>query len=60
MAFLRERRRRPEIMDQPDLNPADHDRALGGLARIEPERPGPFERRAHHVGQRGSGAGTGE
>jgi len=34
MAFLRERRRRPEIMDQPDLNPADHDRALGGLARI--------------------------
>jgi 2-polyprenyl-3-methyl-5-hydroxy-6-metoxy-1,4-benzoquinol methylase len=34
MAFLRERRRRPEIMDQPDLDPADHDRALGGLARI--------------------------
>jgi SAM-dependent methyltransferase len=34
MAFLSARRRRPEIMDQPDLNPAEHHRALGGLARI--------------------------
>jgi 2-polyprenyl-3-methyl-5-hydroxy-6-metoxy-1,4-benzoquinol methylase len=34
MGFLRKRRRRPEIMDQPGLNPADHDRALDGLARI--------------------------
>ena len=34
MAFLSERRRQPEIMDQPGLDPADHDRALGGLARI--------------------------
>jgi 2-polyprenyl-3-methyl-5-hydroxy-6-metoxy-1,4-benzoquinol methylase len=34
MAFLSQRRRRPEIMDQPDLSPARHDRALRGLARI--------------------------
>jgi 2-polyprenyl-3-methyl-5-hydroxy-6-metoxy-1,4-benzoquinol methylase len=34
MAFLRERRRRDEIMDKPDLDPAEHKRALLGLARI--------------------------
>ncbi len=34
MPFLRQRRRRPEIMDQPDLAPARHHRALRGLARI--------------------------
>ncbi len=28
------RRRRPEIMDQPDLAPVEHHRALGGLARV--------------------------
>jgi SAM-dependent methyltransferase len=33
MAFLT-RHRRPEIMDQPDLDGARHDRALDGLARI--------------------------
>jgi 2-polyprenyl-3-methyl-5-hydroxy-6-metoxy-1,4-benzoquinol methylase len=31
---LRHRRRRPEIMDQPDLSPERHRRALHGLARI--------------------------
>jgi SAM-dependent methyltransferase len=31
---LRERDRRPEIMDQPGLDPAAHHRALSGLARI--------------------------
>jgi hypothetical protein len=34
MALLGARRRRPEIMDQPDLNPAEHAQALRGLARI--------------------------
>ncbi len=34
MRLLRQRRRRPEIMDQPDLNPARHIEALRGLARI--------------------------
>src|SRR6266436_6601208 len=34
MPFLRTRRRRPEIMDQPGLSPARHARALRGLARI--------------------------
>jgi SAM-dependent methyltransferase len=34
MAMIGERRRRPEIMDQPDLDPAAHERALAGLARI--------------------------
>src|SRR5438270_753420 len=34
MLFLRTRRRRPEIMDQPGLSPARHARALRGLARI--------------------------
>jgi hypothetical protein len=34
MALLDQRRRRPEIMDQPDLDRVDHERALGGLARI--------------------------
>src|SRR5262249_56971024 len=34
MPLLDQRRRRPEIMDQPDLNRADHEHALGGLARI--------------------------
>jgi SAM-dependent methyltransferase len=31
---LRDRDRQPEIMDQPDLDPAAHHRALRGLARI--------------------------
>jgi SAM-dependent methyltransferase len=31
---LRQRQRQPEIMDQPGLPPAEHDRALTGLARI--------------------------
>jgi 2-polyprenyl-3-methyl-5-hydroxy-6-metoxy-1,4-benzoquinol methylase len=34
MGFLRQRRRRPEIMDQPDLSPSRHVHALRGLARI--------------------------
>jgi SAM-dependent methyltransferase len=34
MIFLRQRYRRPEIMDQPDLNPAQHVEALRGLSRI--------------------------
>lgn len=34
MGLLRQRRRCPEIMDQPDLNPAEHVHALRGLARI--------------------------
>jgi len=34
MPSLSTRRRQPEIMDQPGLNPDEHDRALGGLARI--------------------------
>jgi hypothetical protein len=34
MAFLSQRRRRPEIMDQPDLEPRRHGEALHGLARI--------------------------
>jgi 2-polyprenyl-3-methyl-5-hydroxy-6-metoxy-1,4-benzoquinol methylase len=34
MAFLSQRRRRPEIMDQPDLSPRRHLHALRGLARI--------------------------
>jgi 2-polyprenyl-3-methyl-5-hydroxy-6-metoxy-1,4-benzoquinol methylase len=31
---LAQRRRRPELMDQPDLNPGEHARALCGLGRI--------------------------
>jgi 2-polyprenyl-3-methyl-5-hydroxy-6-metoxy-1,4-benzoquinol methylase len=31
---IRQRQRQPEIMDQPDLPPAEHDQALAGLARI--------------------------
>jgi 2-polyprenyl-3-methyl-5-hydroxy-6-metoxy-1,4-benzoquinol methylase len=34
MAFLKQRRRRPEIMDQPGLAPDRHAGALRGLARI--------------------------
>ncbi len=34
MGLLSRRRRRPEIMDQPDLKPARHVHALRGLARI--------------------------
>jgi 2-polyprenyl-3-methyl-5-hydroxy-6-metoxy-1,4-benzoquinol methylase len=34
MAFLSQRRRRPEVMDQPGLDPARHAHALRGLARI--------------------------
>jgi 2-polyprenyl-3-methyl-5-hydroxy-6-metoxy-1,4-benzoquinol methylase len=34
MPFLSERRCQPEIMDQPGLDPAQHVRALQGLARI--------------------------
>jgi SAM-dependent methyltransferase len=34
MAFLSQRRRRPEVMDQPGLSPQRHARALRGLARI--------------------------
>jgi 2-polyprenyl-3-methyl-5-hydroxy-6-metoxy-1,4-benzoquinol methylase len=34
MAPLQKRRRRPEIMDQPGLDPARHARALAGLSRI--------------------------
>jgi 2-polyprenyl-3-methyl-5-hydroxy-6-metoxy-1,4-benzoquinol methylase len=34
MGMLSRRRRRPEIMDQPDLPPDRHARALRGLARI--------------------------
>jgi SAM-dependent methyltransferase len=34
MPFLHTRCRRPEVMDQPDLEPARHDRALAGLARL--------------------------
>ena len=34
MNFLRQHRRRPEIMDQPDLNADRHVKALRGLARI--------------------------
>lgn len=33
-ARLRTRRREPELMDQPDLDPAEHERALRALARI--------------------------
>jgi hypothetical protein len=32
--FLSQRRRRPEVMDQPGLSPPRHARALRGLARI--------------------------
>ena len=42
MALLRHRRRRPEVMDQPGLDPRRHAAALAGLARINrlsaPER----------------------
>ena len=34
MTSLRQRRRLPEIMDQPDLRPARHVKALHGLARV--------------------------
>ena len=34
MAGLRVRRREPEIMDQPGIDPAEHERALAALARI--------------------------
>ena len=34
MHFLSQRQRRPEIMDQPDLEPRRHADALHGLARI--------------------------
>jgi 2-polyprenyl-3-methyl-5-hydroxy-6-metoxy-1,4-benzoquinol methylase len=34
MVLLRQRRRRPEVMDQPDLCPRRHAHALAGLARI--------------------------
>lgn len=34
MALLQKRRRQPEVMDQPDLDPARHARALAGLSRI--------------------------
>jgi 2-polyprenyl-3-methyl-5-hydroxy-6-metoxy-1,4-benzoquinol methylase len=34
MAFLSQRCRRPEIMDQPDLEPRRHAEALHGLARL--------------------------
>jgi SAM-dependent methyltransferase len=34
MSWLRQRRREPEVMDQPDLDPGRHARALAGLARI--------------------------
>jgi 2-polyprenyl-3-methyl-5-hydroxy-6-metoxy-1,4-benzoquinol methylase len=34
LARLAQRQRRPEIMDQPDLDPAQHRHALRGLARI--------------------------
>ncbi|MGH7168954.1 MAG: methyltransferase domain-containing protein, partial [Gemmataceae bacterium] len=34
MNFLRQRQRRPEIMDQPDLNARQHVGALRALARI--------------------------
>src|SRR5437762_3169037 len=34
MAFLSQRRRRPEIMDQPGLEPRRHGEALHGLARL--------------------------
>ncbi len=34
MAFLSQRRREPEIMDQPDLDQGRHEHALRGLARI--------------------------
>jgi SAM-dependent methyltransferase len=34
VAWLRERCRRPEEMDRPDLEPARHERALAGLARL--------------------------
>jgi 2-polyprenyl-3-methyl-5-hydroxy-6-metoxy-1,4-benzoquinol methylase len=34
MALLRHRRRRPEVMDQPGLDPRRHADALAGLARI--------------------------
>jgi SAM-dependent methyltransferase len=34
MPFLSRRRRRPEVMDQPDLSPSRHAHALAGLARI--------------------------
>src|SRR4051812_36135724 len=34
MPFLRERRRRPEVMDRPDLPAGSHVRALRGLARL--------------------------
>jgi 2-polyprenyl-3-methyl-5-hydroxy-6-metoxy-1,4-benzoquinol methylase len=34
MALLRHRRRRPEVMDQPGLDPRRHAQALAGLARI--------------------------
>jgi SAM-dependent methyltransferase len=34
MAFLSQRRRQPEVMDQADLDPARHVRALRGLSRI--------------------------
>ena len=34
MSFLRQRHSCPEIMDQPDLSPAEHVKALRGLSRI--------------------------
>src|SRR5260370_18120119 len=34
MMVLEQRRSRPEVMDQPGLDPAQHARALRGLARI--------------------------
>src|SRR5436190_1479543 len=34
MLFLRHRCREPEIMDQPDLDPAQHHHALQGLSRV--------------------------
>jgi 2-polyprenyl-3-methyl-5-hydroxy-6-metoxy-1,4-benzoquinol methylase len=34
MALLQKRRRRPEVMDQPDLDPGRHAHALAGLSRI--------------------------
>src|SRR5262245_61141682 len=34
MGLLRQRRRQPEIMDQPDLCPRRHARALAALSRI--------------------------
>src|SRR5947207_1716160 len=34
MGLLRQRRRQPEVMDQPDLDAGRHAHALAGLARI--------------------------